>query len=95
MTTTTVTRSMKSEFTDQINSLFLQQLKTKNCKQKLFIKRLTKLLAYIVMQKHKSKSARVAGEEHFFPYILKFVPNFKCTRVPTCFGDTMKVRKLL
>ena len=58
MTTTTVTRSMKSEITDQINSLFLQELKIKNCKQKLFIKRLTKLLAYIIMQKQKAKSTR-------------------------------------
>ena len=63
MTTTTVTRSMKSEFTDQINSLFLQQLKTKNCKQKLFIKRLTKLLAYIIMQKQKAKSAQGSREK--------------------------------
>ena len=63
MTTTTVTRSMNSEFTDQINSLFLQQLKTKNCKQKLFIKRLTKLLAYIIMQKQKAKSAQGSREK--------------------------------
>ena len=61
MTTTTVTRSMKSEITEHIDSLFLQELNAKNSKQKLFIKRLTKLLAYIVMQKHKANSARGSG----------------------------------